>query len=63
MDNRERDKMKNTGSTSGGNVNRDTSQLGKDKGDSSAEFGQNIKSDKENMNEPNSRSGNTGDRQ
>jgi len=54
MDNRERDKMKSN--TSGSDVNRNTSsQLGKDKSDSSAEFDQNIgKSEK--LNDPNSRS-------
>jgi hypothetical protein len=61
MDNRERDKMNsNTGSSPGsGEVNRNSSsQIGKDKSDSSADFGQNIgKSEK--LNEPNSRSSST----
>ena len=58
MENRERDKMsKNTGSTSAGDVNRNTSsQIGKDKSDSSADFGQNI-GRSENLNEPSSRTG------
>jgi len=58
MENRERDKMsKNTGSTSAGDVNRNTSsQIGKDKSDSSAEFGQNV-GRSENLNEPSSRTG------
>jgi hypothetical protein len=61
MDNRERDKMsKNTESTSAGDVNRNTSsQIGKNKSDSSADFGQNI-GRSENLNEPNSRTGNVG---
>jgi hypothetical protein len=61
MDNRERDKMsKNTESTSAGDVNRNTSsQIGKNKSDSSADFGQNI-GRSENLNEPNSRTGNSG---
>ncbi|HEV7573312.1 MAG TPA: hypothetical protein VGQ21_17580 [Thermoanaerobaculia bacterium] len=61
MENRERDKMsKNTESTSAGDVNRNTSsQIGKDKSDSSADFGQNI-GRSENLNEPNSRTGNVG---
>jgi hypothetical protein len=65
MDNRERDKMRsNTGSTSGSDVNRNTSsRIGKDKRDSSAGFGQ--RSDQpEKLNEPNSRgSSSSGDRQ
>jgi hypothetical protein len=57
MDNRERDKMKNN--DSGSDVNRNTSsQLGKDKGSSSADFGQNIGKSEE-LNEPNSRSSST----
>jgi hypothetical protein len=58
MENRERDKMsKNTGSTSAGDVNRNTSsQIGKNKSDSSADFGQNI-GRSENLNEPSSRTG------
>ncbi|MEA2325819.1 MAG: hypothetical protein QOE68_778 [Thermoanaerobaculia bacterium] len=61
MENRERDKMsKNTESTSAGDVNRNTSsQIVKDKSDSSADFGQNI-GRTENLNEPNSRTGNVG---
>jgi hypothetical protein len=61
MENRERDKMsKNTESTSAGDVNRNTSsQIGKDKSDSSADFGQKI-GRSENLNEPNSRTGNSG---
>jgi hypothetical protein len=61
MENRERDKMsKKTESTSAGDVNRNTSsQIGKDKSDSSADFGQNI-GRSENLNEPNSRTGNAG---
>jgi hypothetical protein len=61
MENRERDKMsKNTESTSAGDVNRNTSsQIGKNKSDSSADFGQNI-GRSENLNEPNSRTGNVG---
>lgn len=61
MDNRERDKMsKNTESTLAGDVNRNTSsQIGKNKSDSSADFGQNI-GRTENLNEPNSRTGNVG---
>src|SRR5256885_11064951 len=60
MENRERDKMsKNTESTSAGNVNRNTSsQIGKNKSDSSADFGQNI-GRSENLNEPSSRTGNS----
>jgi hypothetical protein len=61
MENRERDKMsKSTESTSAGDVNRNTSsQIGKNKSDSSADFGQNI-GRSENLNEPNSRTGNSG---
>ncbi|MEA2337933.1 MAG: hypothetical protein QOE82_1940 [Thermoanaerobaculia bacterium] len=61
MENRERDKMsKNTESTSAGDVNRNTSsQIGKNKSDSSADFGQNI-GRSENLNEPSSRTGNSG---
>src|SRR6478672_6603857 len=61
MENRERDKMsKNTESTSAGDVNRNTSsQIGKNKSDSSADFGQNI-GRSENLNEPNSRTSNIG---
>jgi len=61
MENRERDKIsKNTEPTSAGDVNRNTSsQIGKNKSDSSADFGQNIGSG-ENLNEPNSRTGNSG---
>src|SRR4051795_13665960 len=58
MENRERDKMsKNTESTSAGDVNRNTSsQIGKNKSDSSTDFGQNI-GRSENLNEPSSRTG------
>src|SRR5947209_12820948 len=58
MENRERDKMsKNTESTSAGDVNRNTSsQIGKNKSDSSADFGQKI-GRSENMSEPSSRTG------
>lgn len=58
MENRERDKMsRNTESSSAGNVNRNTSsQIGKNKSDSSADFGQNI-GRSENLKEPNSRTG------
>jgi hypothetical protein len=61
MENRERDKMsKNTETTSAGDVNRNTSsQIGKNKSDSSVDFGRKIGSS-ENMNEPNSRTGNVG---
>jgi len=61
MDNRERDKMsKNSESTAAGDVNRNTSsQIGKNKSDSAADFGQNI-GRTENLNEPNSRTGNVG---
>jgi len=61
MENRERDKMsRNTESTSAGDVNRNTSsQIGKNKSDSSADFGQNI-GRSENLNEPNSRTSNSG---
>jgi len=70
MDNRERDKMnKNTGSTSGSDVNRNTSsRIGKDKSDSSTDFDKSS-GQSEKWNDPNSRgsskpsgSGNTGDR-
>lgn len=55
MDNRERDKM-----SKDSDVNRNTSsQIGKNKSDSSADFGQNI-GRSENLNEPNSRTGNRG---
>src|SRR3954447_16173934 len=58
MENRERDKMsKNTESTSAGDVNRNTSsQIGTNKSDSSADFGQNI-GRSENLNEPSRRTG------
>ncbi len=61
MDNRERDKMsKNTESTSAGDVNRNTSsQIGKNKSDSSAGFDQKT-GRTDNLNEPNSRTGNVG---
>ena len=60
MENRERDKMsRNTESTSAGDVNRNTSsQIGKNKSDSSADFGQNI-GRSENLSEPGSRSRNS----
>ena len=56
MDNRERDKMnKNTGSTSGSDVNRDpSSRIEKDKGDSSADFDKSS-GQPEKLNDPNSR--------
>ena len=62
MENRERDKMsKNTESTSAGDVNRNTSsQIGKNKSDSTADFGQNVGRSENNMNEPSSRTGNSG---
>ena len=58
MENRDRDKMsRNTESTSAGDVNRNTSsQIGKNKSDSSADFGQKI-GRSENLNEPSSRTG------
>ena len=61
MENRERDQMsRNNQSTSAGDVNRKTSsQIGKDKSDSSADFGQNI-GRSENLNEPNSRGSKSG---
>src|SRR5436190_21081195 len=61
MENRERDQMsKNTQSTPVGDVNRNTSsQMGKEKSDSSADFGQNI-GRSENLNEPNSRGSKSG---
>jgi hypothetical protein len=61
MQNRERDQMsKNNQSTSAGDVNRKTSsQIGKEKSDSSADFGQNI-GRSENLNEPNSRGSKSG---
>jgi hypothetical protein len=61
MENRERDQMsKNTQSTPAGDVNRNTSsQSGKEKSDSSADFGQNI-GRTENLNEPNSRGSKSG---
>src|SRR5438270_11686672 len=60
MENRDRDKMsRNTESTSAGDVNRNTSsQIGKNKSASSADFGQKI-GRSENLNEPSSRSGNS----
>ena len=60
MENRDRDKVsKNTGSTSAGDINRNTSsQIGKDKSDSSADFGQKV-GRSENLNEPSSRTGNS----
>jgi hypothetical protein len=60
MENRERDKMSRKDS----DVNRNTSsQIGKNKSDSSADFGQNTgrsENMKENLNEPISRIGNRG---
>ena len=58
MENRDRDKMsRNTESTSAGDVNRNTSsQIGKNKSDSSADFGQKI-GRSENLNEPSSCTG------
>jgi hypothetical protein len=62
MENRDRDKVsRNTGSTSAGNVNRDTSsRQGNLNDDSTAEFGQNI-GRSENLNEPNRRGEGIGD--
>jgi hypothetical protein len=64
MHNRERDKMnKNTGSTSGSDVNRDTSsRIGKDKVDSSAGFDKSS-GQSEKLNDPNSRGSSSGNRQ
>ena len=56
MENRDRDKVsRNTGSTSAGDVNRETSKRqGNLNDDSTSEFGQNIVRS-ENLNEPNRR--------
>lgn len=64
MDNRERDKMnKNTGSTSGGDLNRNTSsRIGKDKTDSSPGFDKRS-GQPEKLNDPNSRGSSSGSRQ
>ena len=61
MENRDRDQMgKNNQSTSVGDVNRNTSsQIEKDKSDSSADFGQN-KGRSDNLSEPNSRGSQSG---
>ena len=61
MENRDRDQMsRNNQSTSAGNVNRNTSsQIGKEKSDSTAEFGQKV-GRSENLNEPNSRGSRSG---
>jgi hypothetical protein len=61
MENRERDQMsRNKESTSVGDVNRKTSaQIGKEKSDSSADFGQNT-GRAETLKEPNSRGSNSG---
>src|SRR4051794_12589463 len=61
MENRDRDQMsRNNQSTPAGDVNRNTSsQIGKDKSDSTAEFGQNV-GRSENLNEPNSRGSKSG---
>jgi hypothetical protein len=60
MENRERDKMRNnTGSKSSSDLNRDSSKIGKDKSDSSVDFGKKD-SQSEKLNEPNSR-GSSGD--
>ena len=58
MENRDRDKLsKNTGSTSGGDVNRNTSSnIGQQKSGSSAEFGQKT-GRSENIGSENGRSG------
>jgi hypothetical protein len=62
MENKDRDQMnRNSQSTDAGDVNRQTSsKVGKDKNDTSADFGQNI-GRSENLNEPNQRTGNTWD--
>lgn len=61
MQNRDRDQMsRNNESTAVGDVNRKTSsQIGKGKSDSSADFGQN-KGRSDNLNEPNSRGSKSG---
>ena len=62
MENRDRDKVsRNTGSTSAGDVNRETSKRqGNLNDDSTSEFGQNI-GRSENLNEPNRRGEGMGD--
>lgn len=62
MENRDRDKVsRNTGSTSAGDVNRETSRRqGNLNDDSTSEFGQNI-GRSENLNEPNRRGEGIGD--
>jgi len=62
MENRDRDKLnRNDQSTKAGEANRQTSSnLGKEKNDSSADFGQKI-GQSENLSEPNPKSGNTWD--
>jgi hypothetical protein len=59
MENRDRSKMsQNTTPTEGGDVNRNTSSnVGKEKSDSSAEFGQNIGRSENPENEPSRRTG------
>ena len=61
MDNRDRDKVsRNTTSTSAGDVNRSTSErIGKEKSDSSAEFGEKI-GRSENLHEPSGRNSGSG---
>ncbi len=62
MQNRERDQMsRNNPSTSAGDLNRKTSsQIGKEKSDSSADFGKKNVERSENLNEPNSRGSKSG---
>lgn len=62
MENRDRDKLsKSSGSTSAGNVNRETSSdIGRSKSDSDASFGQNIGRSENLENEPSRRSGSVG---
>jgi hypothetical protein len=60
MENRDRDKVSrnNSSSTSGGDVNRETSsRIGNQNDDSSADFGQNIGRSENRENEPSRRSG------
>ena len=59
MENRERDKMsRNSSSTSAGDINRSTSSnSGRDKSDSNADFGQNIGRSEKWDSEPSKRSG------
>jgi hypothetical protein len=61
MENRDRSKMsQNTTPTEGGDVNRNTSSnIGKEKSDSSAEFGQNIGRSENPENEPSRRTNST----